>query len=228
MPATIPPIGRASLTQLCALARARGVARCGHEADDPRSRYGPRPSCRRHAHRPHPRGGRHRAGRPSHQRRRPGRQAAAGGPRGGGQGLRAHLSCRRLFPQHWRAAAGARLPSMSCRCASAWPRTSHYHVPLLVSPFMLIPPIGGAEHERDAIRFLRRGRVVTCATSQPTHDAARLAAPERALDRHQGRLRRGRLRRLHGGARAAARRRGSSMSRSMPASCSSARRTARR
>ena len=35
----------------------------------------------------------------------------------------------------------------------------------------------------------------------PTHDAARLSAAAGARERHQGRLRRGRLRRLHGGAR---------------------------
>ena len=49
---------------------------------------------------------------------------------------------------------------------------------------------------------------------------------EEKSTRHQGRLRRGRLRRLHGGAGPPARRRASSTSRSMPASCSSGRSTA--
>jgi hypothetical protein len=56
-------------------------------------------------------------------------------------------------------------------------------------------------------------------------DGARLAAPRPAPDRHQGRLRRGRLRRLHRGRRAA-RRGGCAMRRSTPASASCRRWTA--
>ena len=63
---------------------------------------------------------------------------------------------------------------------------------------------------------------------QPARDAARLSAARRGQRRHEGGLRRGRLRRLHGGARARARAGGSSTSRSTPASCCSARRTAPR
>ena len=59
---------------------------------------------------------------------------------------------------------------------------------------------------RHEVRFLRRGKVVTLQRFRPDADPARLPAPDRARDRHQGRLRRRRLRRLHGGAAAPARR----------------------
>ena len=59
---------------------------------------------------------------------------------------------------------------------------------------------------RHEVRFIRRGKVVRLSGVRADADAARLPAPDRARDRHQGRLRRGRLRRLHGGAAAAARR----------------------
>ena len=81
---------------------------------------------------------------------------------------------------------------------------------------------------RPTIRFIRKSRAGRARRCRPDDAAARLSARDRRRDRHQGRLRRGRLRRLHGGASAACATAGSSTSRSMPASCFSARSTAPR
>ena len=50
------------------------------------------------------------------------------------------------------------------------------------------------------IRFVLNGEERSVAGAPPTTTRARISAPDRAADRHQGRLRRGRLRRLHGAA----------------------------
>ena len=57
---------------------------------------------------------------------------------------------------------------------------------------------------RETVRFLLGNEPREIRARRPDDDGARLPAPGRAALRHQGRLRRGRLRRLHRGARAAA------------------------
>ncbi len=59
---------------------------------------------------------------------------------------------------------------------------------------------------RSEIRFLLNGEAVTLSRCEARRDAARLPAAAPLAARHQGRLRGGRLRRLHGAGRPAGRR----------------------
>ena len=116
-------------------------------------------------------------------------------------------------------AARAAVPRSSCRSASASPRTRTITCRCWSRP-TATRPIGAADARADDPLSPATARWSKLAGVVADADAARLSAPDRARDRHQGRLRRGRLRRLHGGARPAARRASSSTSRSMPASSS--------
>ena len=118
-------------------------------------------------------------------------------------------------------AAGLRCPtrnsSTRCRSASAWRRRRITTCRCSSRP-MVIRPTGeaGCEGIRNEIRFLAMSESAL-ADVVADADAARLSPPaERA--RHQGGLRRGRLRRLHRAGRPAARRASSSMRGSTPAS----------
>ena len=80
---------------------------------------------------------------------------------------------------------------------------------------------------RNEIRFILNGEDVALTDGRAGRDAARLSAAPPLAARHQGRLRRGRLRRLHRAGRPAVAAASWSMRASTPASASSARSTAR-
>ena len=70
----------------------------------------------------------------------------------------------------------------------------------------LFAPIAEADACARRIRFIRKGRMVETRRRRADDDASRLSPRGRGRQRHQGRMRRRRLRRLHGGARQAPRR----------------------
>ena len=72
---------------------------------------------------------------------------------------------------------------------------------------------------RDYISFVLNGRARDAARHSARHHPPQLSAQDRASDRHQGRLRGGRLRRLHRGGRRAAPAAACATAPSMPASC---------
>ena len=110
----------------------------------------------------------------------------------------------------------------------------HYHVPLLGFAVELVDVPGqlgsgrrrwraGTRRKRaggDAIRFVLDGEIRTIDACRADHQRAQVSARGPRPDRHQGRLRRGRLRRLHRGRSASSTATACAIARSTPASSS--------